>query len=321
VTAIRAITRLQDADDFSGVPADGDALLWDEATGKFVPGAGGGSQPTGAAGGDLGGTYPDPDVVKAQGIPLDAGPPSDGDGWVYDAGSGGMVFTPIPALAQSGQEPVALGAAASVGSLAVAARADHVHPGAIVFPSNIWISPFGQNNGFVTPVVGTYYCAPFRVPCACTLVGIGILIKTSPSNDAVLKLGLHANDDATFLPSTRILATSDITGSPIPTNTMKAVTGLSVSLTPGLYWAGYIFTAGTTLTNTIQVNNALMPRNFAAPWVRIGTVPSNWTINNDGSIATQADLSDVPTPFAGAWAFNSNAPNNTPAMAMLFTVP
>ena len=50
-------------------------------------GGGGGGPPSGAAGGDLGGNYPNPDVVKLQGNDVSASAPSAGDVLAWDAGA------------------------------------------------------------------------------------------------------------------------------------------------------------------------------------------------------------------------------------------
>jgi hypothetical protein len=81
-----------------GVPAD---------TGNSGSGGGGGGAPTGAAGGDLGGSYPNPTVVGIQGTPVDALPSDAKDAlnglghwtrFVTAFGGGQEVYQTIAAL-------------------------------------------------------------------------------------------------------------------------------------------------------------------------------------------------------------------------------
>jgi hypothetical protein len=60
--------------------------------GAVHPGVGGTSGTGTSVGGDLGGSLPGPTVEGIQGIPVDAGPPADGEELVYDAGSGTLVW-------------------------------------------------------------------------------------------------------------------------------------------------------------------------------------------------------------------------------------
>lgn len=79
-------------------------MTYPNSLGTVVPlqlgeegGGGGGGAPTGPAGGDLGGTYPNPDVVGIQTRPVDPAAPAIGDALVWD----GAQWTPTPVATSS----------------------------------------------------------------------------------------------------------------------------------------------------------------------------------------------------------------------------
>jgi hypothetical protein len=60
---------------------------WEVVGAIEAGGGGGGGAPSGPAGGDLGGSYPNPDVVALQGLAVLAAAPSDGDVLTWDNGA------------------------------------------------------------------------------------------------------------------------------------------------------------------------------------------------------------------------------------------
>ena len=66
----------------SAAPTTGDYLNYDGTSWIYVAGTSG--PPTGAAGGNLSGSYPNPKVIKVQDEAVSATPPTDGQVWVYD---------------------------------------------------------------------------------------------------------------------------------------------------------------------------------------------------------------------------------------------
>lgn len=82
------VARIQGRNVSSTAPANGDYFSWDAGTSTWRPTMfPTGLPPTGAANGDLSGTYPAPTVVQLQGVPVQAGAPTDGDIWRFSTPS------------------------------------------------------------------------------------------------------------------------------------------------------------------------------------------------------------------------------------------
>jgi hypothetical protein len=149
------------------------------------------------------------------------------------------------AQAASGQDPVALGVAA-VGSQAVAARADHVHP-ATSSPlppmrvSTGWktIRPLDASSNFAAPAQSTLLCTPMMVTAAETWDRVGLRCSAVVAGSTV-RLGVY-NDNGNGQPGTLLAEWGTIDTA---TATGDLTLTISQALNPGLYWLAGVSQGG-----------------------------------------------------------------------------
>jgi len=89
------VVKIQTRSVNSTAPIDGQVLTWDQADGYWKPASAAGGAPTGAAGGDLSSTYPNPTVVKIQTRSINAAAPTDGYVLTWDQTDGYWIGRPV----------------------------------------------------------------------------------------------------------------------------------------------------------------------------------------------------------------------------------
>jgi len=101
------------------------------------------------------------------------------------------------------------------------------------FFSGRWYGPANHNLGTLNAVLNQEYAVPIYVPNTITVSALAIDLVTVLASSSV-RLGVYANDTSRDCPGTLLLDAGTVNTA---TSTgIQSITGLSLTLTPGLYW-------------------------------------------------------------------------------------
>jgi hypothetical protein len=180
-----------------------------------------------------------------------------------------------------------------------------------------WRSPFvpyGQfavSNAFAT---GAGISVPYLFNTPVVISEMGFQTSTTVSNSTTAKIVIYRAESTHNAPVTKVYEGSDLTVS--GTNQQITSTGLSVSLSPGVYWFFVINTGASSLNLNVLASNLVGTVTNFVPYTSMSNALTQANTNGTWSVAFgSATIANTLLPFgAGSSATTSGA--NWPKFAI-----